>query len=174
MSKRRPPRGLRIRLAPVTRPSWYQRPRSLPYQVPKSHKEEVGAAFQSAHNSSGWDRKVGTLRRLQTRAASTNYSSPHLSAGAATDTIPARRACGLPPQARWQRAVNLAKAKMGISGPDESIDKWGPASKDGAAAEVRRRHTKHRTLQAAAGIGCLSPNFPHFAHLTGSVHSTTP
>ncbi|KAG2448907.1 hypothetical protein HYH02_006255 [Chlamydomonas schloesseri] len=90
--------------------------------VSKAHKEEVGAAFQSAHNSSGWDRK-----------------------------------------ARWQRAVSLAKAKMGISGPDESIDKWGPASKDSTAAEdpdrrrastlLNRRGSMSGVADSLAGLG---------------------
>ncbi|GIL78362.1 hypothetical protein Vretimale_7717 [Volvox reticuliferus] len=56
----------------------------------------AGKAFQTAHDSSGWDRK-----------------------------------------ARWQRAFNLARSKMGVQGMDESVDKWGAGGRDSDGGDLR-------------------------------------
>ncbi|GLI66466.1 hypothetical protein VaNZ11_010308 [Volvox africanus] len=62
----------------------------------KEAPKPAGKAFQTAHDSSGWDRK-----------------------------------------ARWQRAFNLARSKMGVQGMDESVDKWGAGGRDSDGGDRR-------------------------------------
>ncbi|GIL57810.1 hypothetical protein Vafri_13052 [Volvox africanus] len=62
----------------------------------KKAPKPAGKAFQTAHDSSGWDRK-----------------------------------------ARWQRAFNLARSKMGVQGMDESVDKWGAGGRDSEGGDRR-------------------------------------
>ncbi|GFR44632.1 hypothetical protein Agub_g5920 [Astrephomene gubernaculifera] len=58
------------------------------YRPPfSSSRDEVGKAFQSAHKSTGWDRK-----------------------------------------ARTQRAENMARSAMGITGMDDSLNNWSPSN----------------------------------------------
>ncbi|KAG2485556.1 hypothetical protein HYH03_015722 [Edaphochlamys debaryana] len=112
----------------------------------------TGEAFAGADGALTHLRKVSAPASEEPSYKAPNYLSKKDEVGTAFQS--GHSPSGWDRKARWQRAVQIATTKMGITGIDESIDKWGPAPKDveTAAAEPDRRRNGH-TLQRRGSMG---------------------